>query len=461
MAKDSIKIINQNIKNGQTKCVKCGASDVYYDKKKNKIICNYCASEFDIPKIKDKKKSENLEGEVRGSATKDIDNNASNLVTIKCDGCGAEIIVNTTENLNTRCHWCGSSLSVNHQVDNGIVPDEILPFQISREQALTNMMNYAKDKLTYTTNDFKNGLILGNIHGVYFPYLIFDAKAHGSFKGVGEKTTRTIHVDDDTYYDADVFRIERDFDITVEGLTIESNSNRLDKFNIKQKNNVINAIMPFDTNNCIQFNANYLDGFTSEKRDIDIDEIEAKVKSEVNDIARKKLNESVVFCDRGVRWEYEGMDYQGKQWLSAYLPVWLYSYQDKNGVLHYIAVNGRTGETVGSIPLDKGKLATTISIIAAVTLVLSFIFLFLFFPLSFLFLITGFCTGMILFIVEDYKYANLVWKRHHYEAETKCDISYTNSINEKFDERHRTSSHAVSNVNNHKIHGDFVPIQKK
>jgi hypothetical protein len=39
--------------------------------------------------------------------------------------------------------------------------------------------------------------------------------------------------------------------------------------------------------------------------------------------------------------------------------VWLYSYHQpgsKGGMLHYIAVNGRTGETMGSVPVQQWKL---------------------------------------------------------------------------------------------------------
>jgi hypothetical protein len=62
-----------------------------------------------------------------------------------------------------------------------------------------------------------------------------------------------------------------------------------------------------------------------------------------------------------VRWEQERLDVEGTRWVSMYLPVWLYSYFQKDanggaGLLHYIAVNARTGETMGSIPIDKGRL---------------------------------------------------------------------------------------------------------
>jgi hypothetical protein len=61
--------------------------------------------------------------------------------------------------------------------------------------------------------------------------------------------------------------------------------------------------------------------------------------------------------DRGVRWEQEGLDVHGTRWVSMYLPVWLYSYQSgSGGMLHYIAVNGRTGETMGSVPVQHWKL---------------------------------------------------------------------------------------------------------
>ena len=457
---DDLKIINNDNKNGQTKCPNCGASNLHYDIDKEKLICNYCLKEYSKEEIEDKEEVNNLKGEVRGSATKDIDNNSSSLVTIKCDGCGAEIVLNSKEEINAKCHWCGSMLSINKQVDNGVIPDEILPFKITKEEALTRINNYVSKKLKYTTKDFKNGLNLSNIRGVFFPYLLFDGKGHGIFSGVGEIRTRSYSVGDDTYYDADVYNIEREFDIVVDDLTIESSLERLDKYNIKQKNSVINAILPFDTENCIKFNANYLDNYTSEKRDIDISNIEDKVHAEVMDIARYKINETIKNYNRGVRWDKEEINYEGKQWLSAYLPVWLYSYQDKKHVIHYVAVNGRTGEVVGSIPFDRGKLFLTLLFIILISIVLGLLSAFIFIPLFFVFLFIGLLTSLIIFIVEDYKYSNLYWIRHSYELETKCNIDYTNYLDDKVDTIKRTSFPQVKDANNKKINGEFTNIKK-
>ena len=74
-------------------------------------------------------------------------------------------------------------------------------------------------------------------------------------------------------------------------------------------------------------------------------------------IARARVEPSVSRYGRGVRWEQEGIQVHGSRWVAMYLPVWLYSYYEPNeGMLHYIAVNGRTGETMGSVPVQQWKL---------------------------------------------------------------------------------------------------------
>ena len=58
-----------------------------------------------------------------------------------------------------------------------------------------------------------------------------------------------------------------------------------------------------------------------------------------------------------MRWEAERVDVGGSRWVSMYLPVWIYSYyQENTKMLHYIAVNARTGETMGSVPVSQWRL---------------------------------------------------------------------------------------------------------
>jgi hypothetical protein len=148
-------------------------------------------------------------------------------------------------------------------------------------------------------------------------------------------------------------------DFTVDDLPLESSAERRNLDTSANTNNIINTILPFDTQNALKWNASFLVGFSSEKRNLDVDALRPQLEDQLLSIARAQVERSVGRYDRGVRWERERLDVHGSRWVSMYLPVWLYSYHQpgrRNGMLHYIAVNGRTGETMGSVPVQKWKL---------------------------------------------------------------------------------------------------------
>src|SRR5699024_9865993 len=124
-------------------------------------------------------------------------------------------------------------------------------------------------------------------------------------------------------------------------------------------NNVINAIQPFDTKGAVAYNANYLKGFTAERRDMNVPDLAPEAFSRVLSVGRVKAGESARQYDRGIAWQRESVEVKGSRWVALYLPVWLYSYYQETksgGLVHYVAVNGRTGSTMGSVPIRQGRL---------------------------------------------------------------------------------------------------------
>ena len=97
--------------------------------------------------------------------------------------------------------------------------------------------------------------------------------------------------------------------------------------------------MPFDMENSVKWNANYLKGYSSEKRDTNVDQLRPLVDTQSKDIARFSANETLKEYDRGVKWSSEQLTVKGKQWKTAYLPVWLYSYQEVKDVANYVTKN--------------------------------------------------------------------------------------------------------------------------
>ena len=229
-----------------------------------------------------------------------------------------------------KCHWCRSALSIDQKIANGSIPDMILPFKITKQEAKNEMDNFiGKKRKRYALPDFLNNLKEENIKGVYLPYMIVDINSHARFKGKGEITTKKYTVkrgndSKETRYDADLYNVKREFDITMKGLTIEANS---DKFNTlsQDTNNIINAILPFDIDNCVKWDPNYLRGYALERRDLNVNNVNILVDAEAKDIARYKTNDTLKKYDRGVKWEEEDLSIKGTQWKMAYLPVWIYN----------------------------------------------------------------------------------------------------------------------------------------
>ena len=291
--------------------------------------------------------------------------------------------------------------------------------------------------------------------------MLVDAKCHANFKGKGEHLVKKYTVKQDdrevTKYDADLYDIERDFDISIDDLTIESSLDKLNKNNKDKTTNIINSIMPFDTENCVKYKANYLAGYTSEKRDINISNIEDKVDSELKDVTRFALNNEMSFYNRGIKWENEDLKVNGKQWVAAYLPVWLYSYLDQNKVLHYVAVNARTGETMGSVPMNKSKILRTAFLIDLLILIALTILYFVTKSSGIWVLLILLLSGVFFYTAQVSKYRNK-GARHTYEKETKHQITNMKEKDNLLDHKTGLSNSSMIGANNTSIKGEYTKV---
>ena len=361
----AIDTASDELKDGQNHCPKCGATDIKQRPGTDLLICLFCRNEWHGEGVEEAfglgEGLDDLKGTIVASGARDIAADAKDLMSFKCTGCGAEVTVNTQTSMTARCHWCRHVFGVNEQVANGAVPDAVLPFKVKKEHAVERIRQFVDKRKLFALKAFKEQFTPENVVGVYMPYMIVDGKCSADVVGQGEIETRRYTEgsgnNKKTYYDADVYDVDRHVDFTVDDLPLESSRER-GKLDIKvNTNNIINTILPFDVKNAVKWNASYLSGFTSEKRDSDVEALRPRLEDQLLSIARSEVEKSVTRFDRGVRWEQERLDVHGTRWVAMYLPVWLYSYQEPGSkMLHYIAVNGRTGETMGSIPVQHWKL---------------------------------------------------------------------------------------------------------
>ncbi len=441
--------MHQDAEHGQNKCPRCGATEIALNIEAGKLQCQFCRHELDPVYPTGIEHDLYQLNEVRlGAGAQDIDEAAESIVTLKCQSCGAEVVVSTDEAAQARCHWCRNTLSLNHAVPNGAVPDVLLPFALTKDKAAALVTEFVKDRWFFAHSAFKNEFTSENIFGVYLPYMIVDAHCSMTLQGEGEVLVRKYKVTygsgdnarEETRYDADAYLAIREFDMVVNDLTVESSADKLDHSDDSNTKNVINTVMPFDTENVLRWDANYIKGFHSEKRDVNVTQLRSLIYQQLGDIACEISRDTIRDYDRGVKWEHVIPEVRGEQWISACLPVWLYSYQrgDK-GKLFYTAVNARTGETMGSVPINYFKLV----LVSLIIWVLCCLGVYVVttdvesLPVS---------TVALLYPVYIYaRYTNQK-ERHWYEGETQAEKSNVQSTDEFLERREELEESRIEHM---------------
>ncbi len=354
----------------------------------------------------------------------------SNLVRLKCESCGAEVEINTASALQISCPWCRNKLSINSTQKDGSVPDIILPFQIPKETAMEEMKKYVAKRKFFASAKFKKELNLEKIQGVYFPYFIVDVNADVALNGIGEKTIKINRKEtydgkyEGTDYDIERYEIKRNCKSKVVNHVIESKSSQIHYNWEESTNNIMNAIQPFDVENAVPFDANYLQNFMAIKRDTNKDDITNNLKDDIIRHTLNQINDSLVSYDRGIQFQNNNVELQGAYYKTGYFPIWLYScitkYKGKDQI-NYIAINARTGKIMGSIPLNTKMLYLEMLLTGLLVLLIIIMSFTIFQPLFFLDIPLGiFWLYLQIKIVKEYTNYN---EFYEFENEEKADIS--------------------------------------
>ena len=140
--------------------------------------------------------------------------------------------------------------------------------------------------------------------------MLLDINAHANFSGEGEHQTKVYQVEigdkngaygresyqnstvRQTLYNADVYHVERDFDLTISNLSIESSSNNLNEVSGKT-NNIINAIMQCDTTDITFINGS-AEQYNDKYVDVLNERFNGKVAADIFDAVKKDVEAGVM-----------------------------------------------------------------------------------------------------------------------------------------------------------------------
>jgi hypothetical protein len=136
-------------------------------------------------------------------------------------------------------------------------------------------------------------------------------------------------------------------------------------------NDIMNTIEPFDYSKLVNYNHAYLAGFLAEKYDVEDSEAFADAEARAKESAKRVfINDMVGFGavvekSNTIAATKDNVEY-------VLLPVYMVNvkYKDK---YYLFAMNAESGEFVGNIPLDKGKVALWTVMIFVISAVIMFL----------------------------------------------------------------------------------------
>ncbi|MBR2930834.1 MAG: TFIIB-type zinc ribbon-containing protein [Clostridia bacterium] len=322
-------------------CPNCGAGLVF-DAEAQAFKCDFCISEFteeDLAKTGAAQKEEQKRAE-QSEFEEQIDE-------YYCPSCGAEVIVDKSTAADL-CYYCHNPIVLSAKMKGAMRPSKIIPFKFSKEEAKDRFISFARSKW-FVPRDYFCGEHIKAMTGVYYPFWVTDADTDSAMDALGKKV-RTWRSGDYRYTETSSFNVYRQGRIHFEDITTSALSTE-DKA-------MLEGILPYPTDEYIDFSMPYLQGFVAKKRDIERENITGEVKSRMDNYAEQLLSStashyssltprSLNVAILSAHWEY------------SLMPIWILTYKKKHGKkdkTYVYAMNGSTGKIYGELPISIPKL---------------------------------------------------------------------------------------------------------
>ena len=317
-----------------TLCKNCSHALVF-DPRTQLLTCSSCGSTFEPEEIESQAKEyrEDLKAEaaseVYGAAD---DKSLMDCYVYTCSECGGEIVVNGTE-ASTQCVYCGNPNVVFSRISKQKRPEFIMPFSISKEQAIV-LAQKAVKKGIFVPKEIKN-FSVDCCRGIYLPYWIVKAKYADAvvIKGQVKQGKNSV-----TKYFGRAGRL--DFD----SLPIDASRALCDESSAK--------LEPFNFHKLKPFDDDYLAGFYSNVSDVTYSDVRGAALLR----AQEYFNEEALADVKGASATQVVSSCPSikvdPDMVYAMLPAWFITFNYK-GKHNTILINGDSGKVVCGLPWRK------------------------------------------------------------------------------------------------------------
>ena len=347
-------------------CPAC-TGPLHFSGSSGKLECDYCGSTYDVAEIealyaeKDKQaaQAQRTAENAKGGADWDFSGlnsdwgaDADGMKSYSCPSCGAELICDATT-AATSCPYCDNPTVVPGQFSGTLRPDFVIPFKLSKEDAVAALKKHYKGKL-FLPKSFTRENHVQEIKGIYVPFWMFDGLAEGEAR---YETTRShTHRSGDTEVtETEHFTVFRAGSVAFEKVPVDASS--------KMPDDHMDSIEPYDYRELKPFSTAYLPGFLADKFDVTVEQSRGRADRRCGNTLSSALRATVVGYETCLTVDEEIHLPRGKVQY-ALMPVWMLNtkWQGKDFLF---AMNGQTGKMVGDLPVSWGRFWATFAAIAA------------------------------------------------------------------------------------------------
>lgn len=347
------------IKNYQ--CPAC-TGPLHYSAETGRLECDYCGSSYTAEEIENllaEKKPEkwNTSGLQNGWGDEE-----EGMRVYQCPSCSAQLIGRETEG-SFSCPYCGNPSVVPGQFAGLLKPDWIIPFSVTRQEAVQALQNHYRGKVLLPSG-FRDRNHIEEIRGIYVPFWLYDAEAEAGLSFHATRTMTSIEGDFEVVRTSH-FHVEREGSLSFEKVPVDASSRMPDDF--------MDSIEPYDYGALEPFRTAYLPGFLAERYDQTAEECAERADLRCENSICEALQETVIGYQTVVMENRDVTLHRGRV-TYALLPVWMLTTRWR-GRTYVFAMNGQTGRMAGDLPVDWKKFWLIFAAVYAVTALLLFLVL--------------------------------------------------------------------------------------
>ena len=259
-----------------------------------------------------------------------------------CPSCGAPLICEEST-AAASCPYCGNPTVVPGQFSGALRPDFIVPFKLSKEEAVKALKSHYKGKF-FLPKSFISENHVQEIRGIYVPFWMFDGEAEGDahYEATRSRTYRSgdYEITETKHYD-----VYRAGTVTFEKVPVDASS--------KMPDGHMDSIEPYDYKELKPFSTAYLPGFLADKFDVTVEQSRQRADQRCEGTLASALRGTVKRYDLCILRDSSVHLRRGKVHY-ALMPVWMLNTK-WHGKDFIFAMNGQTGKLVGDLPVSWGK----------------------------------------------------------------------------------------------------------